>query len=171
MPDDSATVGATWSTPRSTDDPFRPRPRRARWRGGIGPILVAVSAGGVLGALARYALGAALPHTPGAFPTGTLLANLVGCFLIGALMVLVNEIWHDRRLLRPFLGVGLLGGFTTFSTYAVDVFTGIGAGAYPTVAAYLVGTVVGALLAVLASTALTRFALSRLRPARGGLED
>src|SRR5206468_23399 len=47
--------------------------------------------------------------------------NVLGCGLIGVLMVLVGELWTGRRLLRPFLGTGVLGGFTTFSTYAVDL--------------------------------------------------
>jgi CrcB protein len=50
-----------------------------------------------------------------------MLVNVVGCGLIGVLMVMVNEVWTDRRLPRPFLGTGVLGGLTMFWTYAVDV--------------------------------------------------
>ena len=61
-------------------------------------------------------------------PWATLLTNVVGCALIGVLMVLVAERWPDRRLVRPFLGTGILGGFTTFSTYVVDTRTLVATG-------------------------------------------
>ena len=54
--------------------------------------------------------------------------NVSGCALIGVLMVLVENVWTGRRLLRPFLGVGVLGGYTTFSTYVLDVNQAVGAG-------------------------------------------
>jgi CrcB protein len=83
-----------------------------------------------------------------------------GCLLIGVLVVLVTEVWAAHRLLRPFLGTGLLGGYTTFSTYVVDARQIVAAGAPATAAAYLAGTLAAALLAtylgVLAARALTR---------------
>lgn len=113
-------------------------------------VLVAVSAGGVLGALARYAVATAWPHPAGAFPWSTWVINVSGCFLIGVLMVAVERRLSDRPLVRPFLGTGLLGGYTTFSAFAVEAQQ-----ARPTVALlYLAGTVVAALLAVAAGTAL-----------------
>lgn len=116
--------------------------------------LLAVSAGGVLGALARYGLVSAWPDQLWAVWT----INVSGSFGIGVLMVLIARRWPARRLLRPFLGVGVLGGYTTFSTAMVDVTQ-----ARPAVALlYLVGTVAAALLAVWAGTALT----SALVPAR-----
>jgi fluoride exporter len=84
-------------------------------------VLLAVSAGGVLGALARYGLSVLVPHGPGDWPLATWLTNVSGCLLIGVLMVLVTEVWPRQRYLRPFLGVGVLGGYTTFSTAMVDV--------------------------------------------------
>src|SRR6476661_3436681 len=74
-----------------------------------------VAAGGALGAVARWALAEALPHEAGSFPWSTWVTNVLGCFLIGVLMVVVVERWPDRRLVRPFFGTGILGGFTTFS--------------------------------------------------------
>src|SRR5437763_10088263 len=85
------------------------------------PVVGVIAAGGALGALARYGVSLALPTQPGHFPWGTFAINVVGCALIGVLMVLIMEVWSAHRLLRPFLGVGVLGGFTTFSTYAVDL--------------------------------------------------
>lgn len=97
------------------DPSQRAETRPRRW-----DLLVAVAAGGVLGAEARYGIEVVLPHAPAAFPWSTVLINASGCLLIGLLMVLVLELTSPHRLVRPFLGVGVLGGFTTFSTFAVD---------------------------------------------------
>ncbi len=125
-------------------------------------MLGAVSFGGALGALARYGLAVGWPHRPGRFPWATFVTNVSGCLLIGVLMVLVVEVWSAHRLLRPFLGVGVLGGYTTFSTYAVDVQQLVAAGAARTGLLYLAGTLVAALLAVYTGIAVTRLAV-RLR--------
>lgn len=117
--------------------------RRAPWS-----TLGVISAGGVLGALARYGLSVAFPHSPGSFAWATFAINVAGCALIGALMVAVTETWQAHRLVRPFLGVGVLGGFTTFSTYIVDIQHALAAGVPRTALTYLAGTVVTALAAV-----------------------
>ena len=109
---------------------------------GQGRALAVVALGGVLGA-ARYGVGLLLPHAPGTFPLGTLLINVVGGFLIGVLIDAVAA----RPLLRPFAVTGILGGFTTFSTYAVDAEQLLAAGRVATAGAYLVGTLAGALAA------------------------
>ena len=124
------------------------------------PVLAAISAGGVCGALARYGISAAWPHQAGGFPWATFVVNVTGCLLIGVLMVVVTEVVTGRPLLRPFLGVGVLGGYTTFSTYVVDIQRTAGAGAAAVALAYLAATLVGALVAVWAGTTLTRAALS-----------
>jgi CrcB protein len=77
--------------------------------------VLAVSAGGALGALARYGLQLAWPVPAAGFPWSTLVINATGCLLIGVLMERVDG------PLRPFLGAGVLGGFTTFSAYAVEI--------------------------------------------------
>jgi fluoride exporter len=136
---------------------------RAELRPSPVPVLVAVSAGGVLGALARYGISMALPHPPGVFAWSTFLINVSGCLLIGVLMVLITEVWTGRRLLRPFLGVGVLGGYTTFSTYTVDIHQMIAAGAPGTALGYLAATPAGAFLAVWAGTAVTAQAVRELR--------
>jgi fluoride exporter len=119
------------------------------------PVVTAVSLGGGLGALARYGAGLAIPTTPGRFPWGTFGVNVLGCLLIGALVVYVTEVRQVHRLARPFLGVGVLGGFTTFSTYAVET-RELLPGSIGTAAAYFVGTLVAAMLAVTAGVLLTR---------------
>jgi CrcB protein len=93
----------------------------------------------------------------------TLLINVSGCLLIGVLMVLAGELWPGRRLLRPFLGTGLLGGYTTFSTYIVDIQHLMSAGAAGTALAYLAGTLVSALVTVYAGMTVTRAAVDRAR--------
>lgn len=121
------------------------------------PVLLAISAGGVLGALARYGIGVAWPHEPRGFPWATWTINVTGCLLIGVLMVLIARRLPDQQLIRPFWGVGVLGGYTTFSTASVDVLrTAPGAAL-----AYLGMTLIGALLAVWAGTAVTEAALRR----------
>lgn len=87
-----------------------------------GPVVVVVAVGGAVGALGRLGLNTALPHT-GGFPLSTVLENVVGSLLLGALTVLLTELRPAHRLVRPFLGTGVLGGFTTFSTYAVESVT------------------------------------------------
>jgi fluoride ion exporter CrcB/FEX len=64
----------------------------------------------------------------------------------------VGEVWTGRRLLRPFLGVGVLGGFTTFSAYVVEIRQATAAGAARTALLYLTATLIGALVAVWAGT-------------------
>lgn len=85
--------------------------------------LLVVGLGGFVGAIARYGLSG-LVHRwfSGAFPAGTLVVNVTGCLAIGLLMSLVE----DRQLLSPgarlFLMIGLLGSFTTFSTFGYETF-------------------------------------------------
>jgi CrcB protein len=95
-----------------------------------------------------------------------MVINISGCLLIGVLTVLIEEAGAGQRLLRPFLGVGVLGGFTTFSTYIVDFQHALAAGAVLTGLAYLAGTLIAALIAVWAGSALTGRAV-RARRARG----
>ncbi|WP_214323921.1 fluoride efflux transporter FluC [Nonomuraea sediminis] len=120
------------------------------------PVLSVISAGGVLGALARFGLQAAFPVPFGGFPWVTFWINVVGCLLIGVLMVLITEVVSAHRLVRPFLGVGVLGGFTTFSAYVVDIQRAVAQGAPVVGLAYLAGTLVAALVAVVLGVRVTR---------------
>jgi CrcB protein len=117
--------------------------------------LAVIAAGGVTGALARQGLWAVFPRGAG-FDWTTLGINVAGCGLIGVLMTAITEIWHAPRLTGPFLGVGMLGGFTTFSTYIIGIQKSIDSGAPQAALAYLALTLAGALLAVYAGAALTR---------------
>jgi fluoride exporter len=140
--------------------------QRDELRSGPWPVLVAVSAGGVVGSLARYALSAAFPHPPGGFPWAIFVVNLSGCLLIGVLMVLISRLWVGRRLLRPFLGVGVLGGYTTFSTYVVDIQQAVAAGEAAVGLVYLAATMVGALVAVWVGGSAATWAVRRREPHR-----
>ncbi|MBE7188885.1 CrcB family protein [Jatrophihabitans endophyticus] len=116
--------------------------------------LAVIAAGGALGAEARYGLSTAWPHGNAAWPWATVLTNLVGSFLLGVLMITVER-RSPHHLVRPFLGVGVLGGFTTFSTFALDLHHLLDAGR-PLVglgyaAASLFGCVAATALAVLAT--------------------
>ncbi|GAB1821395.1 fluoride efflux transporter FluC [Herbidospora sp. RD11066] len=114
-----------------------------------------ISAGGVAGSLVRYGLGVLFPSAPG-FPWTTLAINVTGCLLIGVLMVVITEIWAAPPLVRPLLGVGVLGGFTTFSTYIVDIGLLVAGDAPRAALVYLVATPLLALAAVWAGAAATR---------------
>lgn len=136
--------------------PERSRRRRIPWL-----TLGVIAAGGMTGVLARQGLSAAFPHRTGAFDWTTLGINVGGCALIGVLMTAITEIRHAHRLAGPFLGVGVLGGFTTFSTYIVEIQRSITSGTPETGLAYLAVTLAAALLAVYAGVTVTRL-LSRL---------
>jgi fluoride exporter len=118
-------------------------------------LVVACSAGGILGAWGRYGLDRALPHASGEFPWSTVVVNASGCFAIGALMVVLLDLTAPHRLVRPFLGVGVLGGYTTYSTFAVDVEQLVLHHRPGMAAAYLVTTLAACLFAVWLSTQVT----------------
>ncbi|MCY9786370.1 CrcB family protein [Nocardiopsis sp. EMB25] len=125
-------------------------------------VLAAISLGGALGACARYGVDTALPHAPDAFALSTLLVNVTGCLLIGVLMVLVVDVWPRLVLLRPLLGVGFLGGFTTFSTHIMDAHDLLEAGRAGLTLAFLGANLAGGLAAAwLGVTLATR--ATRLR--------
>ncbi|MEU3845330.1 fluoride efflux transporter CrcB [Streptomyces sp. NPDC028635] len=139
--------------------PTAPR-RRTAWRGRL-PVVAVVALGGACGAAARYAAGLAWPAAVGGFPWTTLWINITGCAVMGVFMVLITEVLAAHRLVRPFFGTGVLGGFTTFSTYAVDVQQLIDRGHARTALAYLAVTPLAALTMVWLSAATTRRVLTR----------
>lgn len=120
-------------------------------------MVAVVVLGGVLGASARYGAGLLWPTAPTAFPWTTLVVNVVGCAVIGAFLVQITEGRTPHPLLRPFFGTGVLGGFTTFSTYTVDVQRLVDRGYAARGLAYLAVTLLAALAAVWAASALTRW--------------
>jgi CrcB protein len=134
--------------------------RRAPWA-----VLGAISAGGVAGSLARYGISEAASGSVWA----TLAINVAGCLLIGVLMVVITELRDAHPLTRPFLGVGVLGGFTTFSAYVVDIQRLVEGGDPRTALIYLAATPLCALIAVYAGVRSTRWlALKARTPAAEG---
>ncbi|MFE0699844.1 fluoride efflux transporter FluC [Streptomyces sp. NPDC058872] len=130
------------------------------------PVVGAVAAGGALGAVARHGATLVWPTPDGAFPWTVLVVNAAGCALLGALMVLLTEtITAPHPLLRPFLGTGVCGGFTTFSTAGLDAQRLLAAGDPARGLLYLGGTLLTALAAVWAGISLTR-AVARGRVVR-----
>lgn len=133
--------------------PYRPSPTRRTDR--HWDLVLACSIGGILGACSRHGLDLALPHAPDEFPWSTVIINASGCFAIGMLMVVLLDLTAPHRMVRPFLGVGVLGGYTTYSTFAVDAEQLVLHHRPWMAVAYLVMTVTVCLFAVWLSTQLT----------------
>jgi CrcB protein len=113
--------------------------------------LAAVAFGGIVGALARAGIGVVIPHTdPGSWPWATFITNLLGCLVLGVVLAYADgrhERWlatapHKARLIRPLLATGVLGGFTTFSTFSVEVVRLIRADQLGLAVLYALGSVV-----------------------------
>lgn len=142
------------------DAPVRPGPQ---W-----DVTAVVAVGGVLGAEARYGLALTVPHPAAAFAWSTVLINVVGCFLLGSLMTVLARRPDPPRLLRPFLGIGVLGGFTTFSTFTVDAVRLAHDHRVATAGLYLLATVGLAASAVLAGSVVTGWVGDRRRNTLAG---
>jgi CrcB protein len=131
-------------------------------------LVLATSAGGVVGAEGRYGLDLALPTGVDSFPWSTVVINATGSLLLGILMTVLLSLPRPHRLVRPFLGVGVLGGYTTYSTFAVDAESLLRAHRAAAALAYVAVTLAGCLLGVLVGTSTARSArrLQRRRRAR-----
>jgi CrcB protein len=119
--------------------------------------LAAVFAGGTVGTLSRGALTAIMPApTATRWPWSTFTANIAGAFLIGYFTTRLLERLPLSSYRRPFLGTGVCGGFTTFSTMQVEVLAMIKHHAYVLAAEYTVTSITLGLGAVYIATALVR---------------
>ena len=109
--------------------------------------LLVIGCGGAVGAMMRYGLGLRVTLLAGsAFPWGTLLVNIVGCFLAGLLFALAVTRIPLSDLLRNGLQIGLLGGFTTFSAFSIDAITLFDQGLWLRGLLYIVTSVIVSLL-------------------------
>ncbi|RKE20466.1 protein CrcB [Streptomyces sp. TLI_171] len=136
---------------------------------GQGRVVAAVAAGGLLGASGRYGAALLWPTARDAFPWTTLLVNTAGCAVIGVVLVAITEgPWRPHPLLRPFVATGVLGGFTTFSTYAVDAQQLFDHGLPGKGLLYLGGTLLAAMGAVWGAAGATRAALLARAERKGG---
>ena len=120
-------------------------------------LLIAVALGGAVGAVGRFlavnAIGSQFGH---GFPWGTFTVNLVGSFILGALVEVSALHWSPSPEVRAFLVVGLLGAFTTFSTFSLDSYTLIDRGQIAAAVAYVGGSVVLCILGFWAGIAMLR---------------
>ena len=126
--------------------------------------------GGALGALARWSITTALPTAEGGWPWATLLINLSGCLLIGVLLAVVLHSFPTSAWIRPFLAVGVLGGYTTYSTFAVEVVRLADGGSWPTALGFVLASVLGGTGCVLAGRLAARAALHRTESVLAELE-
>jgi len=118
--------------------------------------LVLVMAGGAVGAGARYLTGRAALYALGpGWPWGTLIANVSGGLLMGVLVGALLR-WNGGEAWRLLLGVGVLGGFTTFSSFTLELVNMTQRGEWWAAAAYVAVSVAGAFAALLGGLALVR---------------
>jgi len=137
-----------------------PGDRRARRR--PGPQLAIVGAtgfGGVIGALSRYVLEQTFPPGPGQVPWVVFTINVTGSALLGLLLVILVEQFPRGRLARSVLGTGIIGAYTTFSTFMVGAVTVARDGHVAAAALYVVLSVVCGLVAVSSGVAAGRLAM------------
>ena len=116
-----------------------------------------VGGGGLVGSMLRYRLsGLVAGSTKGEFPIGTLVVNVIGCFVIGFFLTLGYERFAWRPELRLFVAVGILGGFTTFSTFSFETITLLRDGAYLSGIANATASLLGCLAATVVGIAVAR---------------
>jgi len=109
-------------------------------------IVLAVALGGAFGAVGRHFMNVAATHWFGhGFPWGTILVNVLGSFLMGCLISLLAHVWH-----------GLLGAFTTFSTFSLDIVTLFERHAYLPMAGYMAGSLCLSILGLILGMFLIR---------------
>jgi CrcB protein len=118
--------------------------------------LGAIFAGGALGAVLRALVARWLHHDPGAWPWSTMFVNLAGAALLGWLATRLQERLPLSAYRRPFLGTGICGGLTTFSTMQVEIVQMLDAGEPGRAIAYAAVSLVLGLFALQAGTALAR---------------
>lgn len=138
-------------------------PQRER----IWDLCLAIAAGGALGGAARYGVNTVLPAGSSGFPWSTFVENTTGSFVLAALMVYLMDVWPPNRYLRPFLGVGVLGGFTTFSAYTSETRALLQDGHAPTALLYLFASPALGALAAFAGITTARAVSERGRRSAG----
>jgi CrcB protein len=119
-----------------------------------------VALGGAIGSAARFATGVVVTRSLGAgvFPLGVLTVNILGSFLMGALVVYLGQ--RGLAALNPFLMTGVLGGFTTFSAFSLETLTLVERGQTGQAALYVGLSVAGSLLAIFAGVQIMRAVLA-----------
>ena len=119
--------------------------------------VIAIALGGALGAVGRYALSSQITQWIGpGFPWGILLVNIAGCFAMGVLAELSALTLNLSPEVRAFLTTGILGGFTTFSAFALDSAVMIERGDWASTATYVAASVIGSIAALFLGLAVVR---------------
>ena len=120
-------------------------------------MVIAIGLGGAIGALARYVVSSQITHLIGpGFPWGILVVNVLGCFIMGVIAELSALSWNLTPELRAFLTTGILGGFTTFSAFALDTAVMTQRGDMMATMLYVVGSVAGSVAALFVGLAVAR---------------
>lgn len=120
-------------------------------------LILAVGAGGAIGAVARYLLSSTVMRfAGGTFPYGTLAVNVLGCVMMGVVIGLVALRLSLPQSMQMFLTTGILGGFTTFSAFSLDAFYLFERQAYGAAAVYVLASVALSLAGLVAGLALAR---------------
>jgi len=145
--------------PDLREEPPYARPRE--W-----DVVAVIAVGGGLGSIARYGIARAWPTPADGFPWATFVTNVLGSLALGLLMVYVIEVWPPARYRRPFLGVGIIGGFTTFSTYMSETRGLLATHHFARADAYALTSLLAGLAAVWTGIALARVACHK--PVRRG---
>ncbi len=124
-------------------------------------LLLAIAAGGAAGALGRHFVGVLAVRLMGhGFPWATLGVNIVGSLAMGVLIEVMALAWSPNLETRAFLTIGVLGAFTTFSTFSLDVATLYERGNMTITVAYLAGSVIFSVGALFAGMKIMRIVLS-----------
>jgi fluoride exporter len=140
-------------------------PRSARRIAGASPLaglgtarlrVISVLLGGAVGALARAAVGAALPHAAGAWPWATFSVNVFGALLLAWLTTRLTEMVAPTRYWRFLLGTGLCGALTTFSTFQVETISLARHGHAALAAGYAATSMTAGMAATVAATVASR---------------
>ncbi len=123
-------------------------------------LVLAIALGGAIGAVGRHYVSVAMTLLLGhGFPWGTLVVNIAGSFLLGVLIETMALVWSPTVEMRALLTVGVLGAFTTFSTFSLDVATLYERGATLALTGYVVASVVVSVLALFAGLRVMRLVL------------
>jgi CrcB protein len=125
------------------------------------PLTLWIAAGGAVGAATRHLVNVGATRLLGhSFPYGTFTVNVLGSLIMGLLIGLMALRWSASQEMRAFLTTGLLGGFTTFSTFSLDFATLMERKAHALAAIYAAGSVGTSLAAVFVGLWMMRWALT-----------
>lgn len=129
-------------------------------------VFAAIAAGGALGTAARYGVAQLIDVAPDTFPWATFWTNITGSFALGIVLALVLERFPPTRYLRPFVATGVLGAYTTYSTFAVETDLLVKDGHAPIAIVYAVSSMVAGFVAVWTGMWIARIIPLRSRGAR-----